>query len=84
MSLHIESIGSGPDIVLLHGWAMHSGMWRDVSIIWPAFRLHLWVCGDGFTELNRLGHECKLHAEEWMNAAEYCPKLLVSDVAGRK
>ncbi len=26
--LHVESMGDGPDLVLLHGWAMHSGIWR--------------------------------------------------------
>jgi pimeloyl-[acyl-carrier protein] methyl ester esterase len=27
MKLHVESRGQGPDLVLLHGWAMHGGMW---------------------------------------------------------
>ena len=26
-ALHIESVGHGPPLVLLHGWAMHSGLW---------------------------------------------------------
>ena len=26
MSLHVEVIGSGPPLVLLHGWAMHGGV----------------------------------------------------------
>ena len=26
-SLHVESTGHGPPLVLLHGWAMHSGLW---------------------------------------------------------
>ncbi|ARO88491.1 pimeloyl-[acyl-carrier protein] methyl ester esterase [Nitrosospira lacus] len=30
MSLHTEFIGAGPDLVLLHGWAMHSGIWDGV------------------------------------------------------
>jgi pimeloyl-[acyl-carrier protein] methyl ester esterase len=25
--LHVESLGSGPPLALLHGWAMHSGIW---------------------------------------------------------
>jgi pimeloyl-[acyl-carrier protein] methyl ester esterase len=25
--LHVEIRGSGPDVVLLHGWALHGGMW---------------------------------------------------------
>lgn len=27
MSLHVEIRGQGPDLVLLHGWALHGGMW---------------------------------------------------------
>lgn len=28
--LYVETVGSGPDIVLLHGWGMHAGVWEDV------------------------------------------------------
>jgi pimeloyl-[acyl-carrier protein] methyl ester esterase len=27
MTLHVEIRGHGPDLVLLHGWALHGGMW---------------------------------------------------------
>ena len=27
VAVHVESIGHGPPVVLLHGWAMHSGVW---------------------------------------------------------
>jgi pimeloyl-[acyl-carrier protein] methyl ester esterase len=27
--LHVDVQGEGPDLVLLHGWAMHSGIWSD-------------------------------------------------------
>ncbi len=30
MSLHVEVTGSGPDIVLLHGWAMHGGVFAPL------------------------------------------------------
>ena len=26
-ALHVEATGEGPPLVLLHGWAMHSGLW---------------------------------------------------------
>ena len=29
-ALHVESSGHGPSIVLLHGWAMHSGVWAPL------------------------------------------------------
>ena len=31
MSLHIETIGCGAPLVLLHGWGMHGGVWGDVA-----------------------------------------------------
>ncbi len=31
MSLHVETIGSGAPLVLLHGWGMHGGVWSDVA-----------------------------------------------------
>ncbi len=29
--LYTHTVGSGPDVVLLHGWGMHSGVWEDVT-----------------------------------------------------
>jgi pimeloyl-[acyl-carrier protein] methyl ester esterase len=29
--MHTESFGAGPDLVMVHGWAMHSGVWRDFA-----------------------------------------------------
>lgn len=31
MSLHVETAGQGQDVVLLHGWGMHGGVWSDVA-----------------------------------------------------
>ncbi|WP_137937069.1 pimeloyl-ACP methyl ester esterase BioH [Chitinivorax sp. B] len=31
MSLHVEVIGRGPNLVMLHGWAMHGGIWHGVA-----------------------------------------------------
>jgi pimeloyl-[acyl-carrier protein] methyl ester esterase len=51
MSLYVESSGVGQDLVLLHGWAMHSGIWRDVrERLAQHFRLHLVdLPGHGFS-----------------------------------
>ncbi|MBL8498260.1 pimeloyl-[acyl-carrier protein] methyl ester esterase [Nitrosomonas sp. JL21] len=40
--LHIDIVGEGPDLVLLHGWAMHGGIWGSVrDRLSQQFRLHL-------------------------------------------
>jgi pimeloyl-[acyl-carrier protein] methyl ester esterase len=28
--LYVQQVGEGPDLVFLHGWGMHSGVWEDV------------------------------------------------------
>lgn len=40
--VHVEILGEGPNLVLLHGWAMHSGIWSSVrNRLAQYFRLHL-------------------------------------------
>ena len=40
--VYVETLGEGPDLVLLHGWAMHSGIWNSVrNHLAQYFRLHL-------------------------------------------
>jgi pimeloyl-[acyl-carrier protein] methyl ester esterase len=40
--LHVESIGRGSPLVMLHGWAMHSGLWAPlVPRLSERHRLHL-------------------------------------------
>lgn len=39
--LHVESVGHGPPLVLLHGWALHSGLWGPlVPRLARRFRVH--------------------------------------------
>jgi len=41
-NIHVETFGEGSDLVLLHGWAMHSGIWSGVrNRLAQYFRLHL-------------------------------------------
>jgi len=41
MSLHVDVRGSGPDLVLLHGWGMHSSIWGGVhDELARDFRVH--------------------------------------------
>lgn len=40
--LHVDTLGRGPDLVLLHGWAMHSGVFAALAeALAPRFTLHL-------------------------------------------
>ncbi|MBP6107950.1 MAG: pimeloyl-ACP methyl ester esterase BioH [Steroidobacteraceae bacterium] len=40
--LHVEIRGTGPDLVLLHGWALHGGMWGPwIDELARRARLHL-------------------------------------------
>lgn len=42
MTLHVDRLGDGPDLVLLHGWALHGGAWSAVADRLAArFRLHV-------------------------------------------
>jgi pimeloyl-[acyl-carrier protein] methyl ester esterase len=42
MSVHIETAGQGPDLVLLHGWGMHGGVWDGVrEALAQKFRVHV-------------------------------------------
>lgn len=49
--MHIESHGSGPDLVLVHGWAMHGGIFAPLLAALAAnFRVHLVdLPGHGFS-----------------------------------
>jgi pimeloyl-[acyl-carrier protein] methyl ester esterase len=41
-ALHVETFGAGPNLALLHGWAMHGGIWRDVADRLAAYyRVHV-------------------------------------------
>lgn len=31
MTLHFETMGTGPELVMLHGWGMHSGVWSEFA-----------------------------------------------------
>jgi pimeloyl-[acyl-carrier protein] methyl ester esterase len=40
--IHVETLGTGTDLVLLHGWAMHSKIWHSVrDQLATRYRLHL-------------------------------------------
>jgi len=40
MKLYTRTSGDGPDLVLIHGWGMHGGVWDSlVPLLEPAFRV---------------------------------------------
>jgi len=42
MALHVERLGAGPDLVMLHGWGLHGGVWHSLAPrLSGSFRLHL-------------------------------------------
>lgn len=42
MSLHVDTMGQGPDLVLLHGWGLHGGVWGPIAeTLAEHFTLHL-------------------------------------------
>lgn len=41
MTLHVETTGAGPDVVLLHGWGMHGAIWSELMPeLAPRYRVH--------------------------------------------
>jgi pimeloyl-[acyl-carrier protein] methyl ester esterase len=42
MMLHVERLGSGRDLVFLHGWGLHGGVWSALATrLAGSFRVHL-------------------------------------------
>lgn len=40
-TLHIETTGTGPDLVLIHGWGLHGGLWSSLAnALSDSFRVH--------------------------------------------
>jgi pimeloyl-[acyl-carrier protein] methyl ester esterase len=40
MKLYTQTAGDGPDLVLVHGWGLHGGVWDDfASLLEPVFRV---------------------------------------------
>lgn len=51
MTLYVKAVGSGPDLVLLHGWGLHGGVWNPlVETLSAKFRLHAFdLPGHGYS-----------------------------------
>jgi pimeloyl-[acyl-carrier protein] methyl ester esterase len=69
MMLHCASSGSGPDIVLIHGWGWHGGVWASVARQLAA-RFRVWVPdlpGHGASR-----EPIPAGIDGWMNAIKEC------------
>ncbi len=57
--LHVEIVGDGPDLVLLHGWGLNSACWQSIVPLLSAhYRLHLVdLPGFGFSHASHLASE---------------------------
>ncbi|HKQ31506.1 MAG TPA: alpha/beta fold hydrolase [Burkholderiales bacterium] len=66
MTRYCEALGAGPDVVLVHGWGWHGGVWRPAAER-LATRFRVWIPelpGHG----NRRQVEVAGGLEDWMNA----------------
>ena len=59
MNLHVEIRGQGPDLVLLHGWALHGGMWGPwLDELAQTARLHVVdLPGHGYSQWPPAAHD---------------------------
>jgi pimeloyl-[acyl-carrier protein] methyl ester esterase len=66
VALHIESVGDGPDLVLIHGWAMHGGIFAPLTpLLAEHFRVHLIdLPGHGFSR-DEIGSDDAVDPREW-------------------
>jgi pimeloyl-[acyl-carrier protein] methyl ester esterase len=57
-SLYAHTVGQGPDVVLAHGWGMHSGVWEDVveGLLTQHRVTVLDLPGHGYSRLREAGH----------------------------
>lgn len=68
--LKVTTFGQGPDLVLLHGWAMHSGIWGQTAAALAAdFRVNLVdLPGHGINRNMPLSSDLSVVAEQILSA----------------
>jgi pimeloyl-[acyl-carrier protein] methyl ester esterase len=75
MKLHVETAGHGPDLVLLHGWGMHSGVWAEVlAPLSRLARVHA-------IDLPGHGHSAHYPVDRFEDAAEAVAALVPEGAA---
>lgn len=70
--LHIEQLGAGPDLVLLHGWGLHGGIWEGVKHdLAQHFALHIVdLPGYGLSDAIKTGHGQEVTVHEIAKALQ--------------
>lgn len=68
--LYIETTGTGPDLVLLHGWGLHGGLWSSIArTLSDSYRIHaIDLPGHGNSPLPELPYTIDNVAEVIANA----------------
>ena len=66
LSLHVQTRGQGPELVFIHGWGMHGGIWDDVAgELESQFRIHqVDLPGHGQSPLNENAFELPTVTEQ--------------------
>ena len=73
MSLHIEKLGQGEPLVMIHGWGMHSGMWMQArDLLSEYFELHM-------VDLPGMGHSETLDVYNLHSVAEKIAEKIPSN-----
>lgn len=73
MSLHIEKLGKGEPLVMIHGWGMHSGMWMQTrDSLSQHFELHM-------IDLPGMGHSETLDIYNLLTVAEKISEKMPSN-----
>lgn len=75
MSWHVETTGSGPDLVLLHGWGLHSGAWAEaMPLLTARWRVHAF-------DLPGHGHSAGVEATTFDDATDRLAALVPKGAA---
>lgn len=75
MNLHVDRQGRGPDLVLLHGWGLHSGAWADaLPALARSHRLHA-------IDLPGHGHSSRAEVGTLDEAADAVAAIIPEDAA---
>jgi pimeloyl-[acyl-carrier protein] methyl ester esterase len=73
--LYVDTLGQGPDLVLLHGWGMHGGVWEPVMhALAESFRLHI-------VDLPGLGNSASVEPYTLKNLAQTVSRVVPAKAA---